>query len=80
MCIRDSIILTTDPDGDRIGLMTKEHDGWHFFNGNEIMAIVVGYMLSELKNENKLQSSNVIIKTLVTSNLITCLLYTSRCV
>ncbi|MGB4966018.1 MAG: phospho-sugar mutase [Microgenomates group bacterium] len=65
------IILTTDPDGDRIGLMTKESDGWHFFNGNEIMAIVVGYMLSELKNENKLQSSNVIIKTLVTSNLIT---------
>lgn len=65
------IILTTDPDGDRIGLMTKEPDGWHFFNGNEIMAIVVGYMLSELKAEGKLKSSNVIIKTLVTSNLIT---------
>ncbi len=65
------IILTTDPDGDRIGLMTKEGDGWHFFNGNEIMAIVVGYMLSELKNEGKLKPSNVIVKTLVTSNLIT---------
>ncbi|OGK17660.1 hypothetical protein A3D80_04400 [Candidatus Roizmanbacteria bacterium RIFCSPHIGHO2_02_FULL_40_13b] len=68
--INADMILTTDPDGDRIGLMSKESDGWHFFNGNEIMAIQVAYLLQELASQKKLKPSNVIIKTIVTSNLI----------
>ncbi len=64
------VILTTDPDADRIGLMSKEQDGWRFFNGNELFVMQVAYMLEELEQADKLKPTNVIIKTLVTTNLI----------
>lgn len=68
--IKADVIMTADPDADRIGLMSKEKNGWYLFNGNEIMILSVSYMLSELKKNKKLKSSNVIIKTLVTTNFL----------
>ena len=64
------IILTADPDGDRIGLMSKEGKEWIFHNGNEIFILCVNYILTELSKLNRLNTSNVIVKTLTTSNLI----------
>lgn len=64
------IILTADPDGDRIGLMSKEEKEWIFHNGNEIFILCVNYILTELSKLNRLNTSNVIVKTLTTSNLI----------
>lgn len=67
------IILAADPDADRIGLMSKEKDKWKFFTGNEIGILITEYLLSELKTNNELKTTNIILKTVVTSNLITVL-------
>lgn len=67
------IILAADPDADRIGMMSKEKDNWKFFTGNEIGILITEYLLSELKTTNKLKPSNLILKTVVTTNLITVL-------
>ena len=67
------IILAADPDADRIGLMSKEKDKWKFFTGNEIGILITEYLLSELKINNDLKTTNIILKTVVTSNLITVL-------
>ncbi|MFA5024937.1 MAG: phospho-sugar mutase [Candidatus Shapirobacteria bacterium] len=67
------IIMVADPDGDRVGLMSKEKEGWHFFNGNEIYVLIVSHMLEEMKKKSVLNSKKVIIKTLVTTNLISVL-------
>lgn len=64
------IIITADPDGDRIGLMSKERDTWRFYNGNEIFSLVTSHLLFEYEKKNKLKKSNVIIKTTVTTNFI----------
>lgn len=64
------IILTADPDGDRIGLMSREGKEWIFHNGNEIFILCVNYILTELNKLKKINSNNVIAKTLTTSNLI----------
>ncbi|HRN86337.1 MAG TPA: phospho-sugar mutase [Candidatus Dojkabacteria bacterium] len=67
------IILASDPDADRIGIMSKEKDNWKFYNGNEIGVLITDYLLSELKANNKLKPTNILLKTVVTTNLITVL-------
>lgn len=71
--INADLIIVADPDGDRIGLMSKEKHGWQFYTGNEIMLLATAYLLEELKGNNKLKTSNVVAKTAVTTNFITAL-------
>lgn len=67
--ISADIIVVTDPDGDRVGLMSKEPSGWRFFSGNEIFVLTLRYLLEELSENSLLPKNGLIIKTLVTTNL-----------
>ncbi len=64
------IILSTDPDADRIGVMVKQKGRWKFLNGNEIGILLADYAISRYRAAGKLCSQSIIIKTLVTSVLI----------
>ncbi len=64
------IIISSDPDADRIGVMAK-HDGeWKFLNGNEIGIILTDYAVAKYRENNQLNKDCVIIKTDVTTSLI----------
>jgi len=65
------ILINSDPDADRIGLMVKHNKEWKYINGNEIGIILTEYGISKLKAVNKLNKNSTIIKTVVTSSLIT---------
>lgn len=71
--VNADIILTTDPDADRTGLMSREKDGWRFFTGNEIGVLLSNYMLMELRGTDRLKPTSLIVKTIVTTNLVTLL-------
>ncbi|MDD3679509.1 MAG: phospho-sugar mutase [Candidatus Shapirobacteria bacterium] len=62
------IVLNSDPDADRIGIMVRHHNNWIFLNGNEIAAILTEYVIQ--KRKEKIKKSGVVIKTTVTTNLI----------
>ncbi len=62
------IILSSDPDADRIGIMVKHHDSWEFVNGNEIAAIITNYVIQ--KRKPKFTGSEAVIKTTVTTDLV----------
>ncbi len=69
---RDSevdILLSSDPDADRIGVMVKHQNNWQFLNGNEIGAILTRFVIE--KKANQIKNQGVVIKTQVTTNLIT---------
>lgn len=66
--VNADILLNSDPDADRIGVMVHHHDEWLFVNGNEIAAIITRYVIEKQKNIVK---DGVIIKTDVTTNLVT---------
>lgn len=66
--INADILLNSDPDADRIGIMVHHKESWVFLNGNEIAAILCEYAIS--KQKSKLSDEGVVIKTLVTSNSI----------
>jgi phosphoglucomutase/phosphomannomutase len=67
--INADIILSSDPDADRIGTMVRHHDNWIFLNGNEIAAILAQYVITK-KNQTTNQKG-VLVKTTVTTNLLT---------
>ncbi|MGD9198711.1 MAG: phospho-sugar mutase, partial [Desulfobacterales bacterium] len=64
------ILLSTDPDADRIGVMLKHNGDWRFLSGNEIGVILSQYAISKIKAQGRLNPDNVIIKTDVTTSLI----------
>ncbi len=64
------VIMSTDPDADRIGIMVRHHDQWTFVNGNEIGIVLSEYAIDQYREKGRLTSDNVIIKTEVTSSLI----------
>ena len=64
------ILINTDPDADRIGVMLKHNGSWSFLSGNEIGIILTQYAISKYKSKGRLNPENVIIKTDVTTSLI----------
>ena len=64
------ILINTDPDADRIGVMLAHKGSWQFLNGNEIGIILTHYAIAKYKTTGRLNPDNVIIKTDVTTSLI----------
>jgi phosphoglucomutase/phosphomannomutase len=64
------ILISTDPDADRIGVMLKHKDSWQFLTGNEIGIILTNYAISKYTSKGRLNQNGVIIKTEVTTSLI----------
>lgn len=64
------ILINTDPDADRIGVMLKHNGAWRFLNGNEIGIILTNYAIAKYRSTGRLNSDNMIIKTDVTTSLI----------
>jgi phosphoglucomutase/phosphomannomutase len=66
------LVLSTDPDADRLGAMIPETSGrWRFVTGNEIAALLTNFKLGKLAAEGSLPHSPIVIKTEVTTSLIT---------
>lgn len=66
--VNADIILNSDPDADRIGVMINHKGNWVYLNGNEIGAVLTAYVLEKKKGKVK---KGVVIKTTVTTNLAT---------
>lgn len=65
------LIIGTDPDCDRVGVVVKDSSGEYIvLNGNQVGSLLVRYIIESLVEENKLPKNNpTIIKTIVTSEL-----------
>lgn len=71
---RADLVLATDPDADRLGAMipsANPAEVWRFVTGNEIAALLTNFKLSQLTRQGLLPRSPIVVKTEVTSNLIT---------
>jgi len=63
------IIIGTDPDCDRVGLVVKDKKEFIALNGNQTGALLLNYILSTLKEKNKIPENGAVIKTIVTSEI-----------
>ena len=64
------LIMATDPDADRLGALVKDGDSYTALNGNEIGVLMADYLLSRKQEENILPDNPVIIKTIVSTEMI----------
>ena len=68
--IKADLIVSSDPDADRIGVMARHNNSYEFVNGNEIGIVLTNYVISKYKAKGILNSNSVVIKTGVTTTLI----------
>ena len=64
------LILNTDPDADRIGIVFKDKNGeYQLYTGNQTGALLINYILNQRRIKGLLKSNSVIFDTVVTSSL-----------
>jgi phosphoglucomutase len=64
------LILGTDPDCDRVGVVVKNNCGdYSVLTGNQTGALLTYYMLSQLRETDSMPKNPAVIKTVVTTEL-----------
>ncbi len=65
------ILCGTDPDADRVGVGVKNHKGeWVLMNGNQTAVLAIAYMLEARKAKGIAQPNDMVITTIVTSEMV----------
>jgi len=65
------ILLGTDPDADRVGIGVKNNKGeWILMNGNQTALLAFNYMIEARKAKGIAKPTDMVIKTIVTTDLI----------
>ena len=66
------IVIGTDPDADRMGIAVRDNDGkMVLFNGNQTASLLTYYILSRRAELGTLGAGKYVVKTIVTTELIT---------
>ena len=66
------VIIGTDPDCDRVGIVVRDANGeYQTLTGNQTGALLVEYILRSKQEQGTLPQNGVIIKTIVTTELAT---------
>jgi len=69
--INADILLGTDPDADRVGIGVKNHKGeWVLMNGNQTAVLAFNYLIEARKAKGIAQPNDMVVKTIVTSEMI----------
>lgn len=69
--INAEVIMATDPDADRVGVALKNHHGeYQLINGNQICSLLTDYVISRKIVNHKMPGNPMVIKTIVTTELI----------
>ena len=69
--IHADLVMATDPDSDRVGIAARNKNGeYEILNGNQAASLLIYYLLTKWKENGKLNGKQMIIKTIVTTDLL----------
>ncbi|MCM1520474.1 MAG: phospho-sugar mutase [Lachnoclostridium sp.] len=69
--VNADIIMASDPDADRIGCVIRDDKGEYvLLNGNQIVMILLNYIITRNKELGRLKGNEFIVKTIVTTEVI----------
>jgi phosphoglucomutase len=63
------LVLGTDPDTDRIGIVVREGTEYVIFNGNQIGCLLTEFVLEGLTAAGRMPKDPLVIKTIVTTDM-----------
>lgn len=64
------VVFATDPDADRIGIAVRHGGKFELMTGNQVAVLLAHYLCGSLKERGRLAANSVVIKTIVTSELV----------
>ena len=65
------LVMASDPDADRIGIAVKNDKGeWILVNGNQIVMLMLNYIMTAYQERCLLKGNEFIVKTIVTTETI----------
>ena len=68
--IHTDVVFGTDPDSDRLGVAIKNDKGEFIaLSGNQVGILLLDYILTRLKEEQKLPANGVVVKSFVTTGM-----------
>ncbi len=68
--IQADVVFGTDPDADRLGVAIKNDKGeFVALSGNQVGILLLDYILTRLKEEDKLPKNGVVVKSFVTTGM-----------
>jgi phosphoglucomutase len=68
--VGSDLIVATDPDADRVGVMAKDKNGeFKCITGNQMGALLLEYIATAFENTGKMPSEPYAVKTIVTTEL-----------
>lgn len=63
------IIIGTDPDADRVGVMAKIGEEYSIISGNQMGVLLLNYLIEAKKSANTLPENAAALKTIVTTEM-----------
>ena len=68
--VGSDLVIATDPDADRVGVMSRTPDGsFATITGNQMGALLVDYIITAYKETNTMPKNPYVVKSIVTSEL-----------
>ena len=68
--VGSDLIIATDPDADRVGVMARKSDGsFTTISGNQMGALLIDYIITAYEQTNTMPSEPYAVKTIVTSEM-----------
>lgn len=64
------LVLATDPDCDRLGVMVREGKEFQRVDGNQLLVLALEYVLSTAKAAGALRADDLVVRTIVTTELV----------
>ena len=68
--VGSDLVIATDPDADRVGVMSRTSNGsFTTITGNQMGALLVDYIITAYKDTNTMPHNPYVVKSIVTSEL-----------
>ncbi len=64
------LLIATDPDADRLGIVVKDRENFVTLTGNEMAAICAHFICDTLSKQKKLPSNGALVTTIVSTELL----------
>ena len=70
--VKSDLIIATDPDADRVGIMVRGNDGnFKTLSGNQVGALLLDYIITAYKENGGIPSEPYAVKSIVSTELAT---------
>lgn len=70
--VKSDLIIATDPDADRVGVMARDKNGqFQCINGNQMGSLLLDYIFNALEEQGTMPGDGYCVKTIVTSEMAT---------